>query len=342
MTAQVPARDAWLSAIEAATHAPSIHNTQPWQFGLSHGRVELHGDSARQLPATDPHGQALRLSCGAALYNLRIGLARAGWSSRVTLLPDPAQATLLARVEPDRPRPASPEESTLYEAIWRRHSNRGPFLDTAVPLDVRTRLATAARAEGAWLDMLSGTAAVSVVAELLRTADEILMADPAYRRELADWTRGGGPTVDGVPSAVGGPAPEPQDMLVRRDFAGPARAPGRDYEPEPLVGVLGAFGGTHRDDLVAGQALQRVLLTATRAGLVTSMMSQPVDVPAVREQLRIGLRRDGPPKMLIRVGYGVPGAPTPRRDVADVLREPDMVGGRPGSSAPGAIQGRNE
>ena len=106
---------------------------------------------------------------------------------------------------------------------------------------------------------------------------------------------------------AGGPPPEPHDFLSRRDFGGAALKPGREFERDPLVAVLGSRGDLPQDDLVAGQALQRVLLTATRAGLVTSLISQPIEVPAVREELRVGLRRFGSPKMLLRTGYGVAG-----------------------------------
>ena len=71
--------------------------------------------------------------------------------------------------------------------------------------------------------------------------------------------------------------------------------------------------------MTVGQALQRVLLTATRYGLSTSLMSQPIEVERIREQLRLGLRKFGPPQMLLRFGYGVPATPTARRPVTDVL-----------------------
>ncbi len=64
---------------------------------------------------------------------------------------------------------------------------------------------------------------------------------------------------------------------------------------------------------------QRVLLTAAAAGLVSSLISQPIDVPAVREELRVGLRRFGSPAMLLQTGYGIGRPPTPRRAVDDVL-----------------------
>jgi hypothetical protein len=73
------------------------------------------------------------------------------------------------------------------------------------------------------------------------------------------------------------------------------------------------------DHLAAGQALQRVLLTVADAGLASSMFSQPIEVPAARDQLSRSLGRLGVPQMALRIGYGRPGRPTPRRDLADVL-----------------------
>jgi nitroreductase len=89
-----------------------------------------------------------------------------------------------------------------------------------------------------------------------------------------------------------------------------------------LVAILGGGGDTAADRIAAGQALQRVLLAATAAGLAASMISQPIEVRAAREQLRRALHRDSAPQMLLRLGYGVPGSPTPRRPLDDVLIAP--------------------
>ena len=104
-----------------------------------------------------------------------------------------------------------------------------------------------------------------------------------------------------------------------RDFGGPARAPGRDFETDPLVAVLGTAGDTTVDQLVAGQALQAVLLTATEHHLAVSLLSQPIEVPAARDRLRKGLGRLGTPQMVLRIGYGRPGFATPRRAVEELI-----------------------
>lgn len=305
-------------AVEAAIRAPSMHNTQPWRFRIRAGALEVLGDRTRTLPVADPRGWALRIACGAAVLNARLAFAEAGRPARVRLRPDPAQPDLLARLEPGAPRPATPAQRALYEAIERRHSNRQPFAPQPVPAEARRELLRAATEEGARLDLLIGRGPLAVVAEMTRAADTALVRDARYRAELAAWSRVADAD-DGVPFAVGGPSPRPTDLLAMRDFGGPARAPGRDQETDPLVGVLSTAGDTVHDQLVAGQALQRVLLTATAYGLATSLLSQPIEVPEARDGLRRGVYPHGYPQMVLRIGYGQPGFPTRRRPVADVL-----------------------
>ncbi|GIG87455.1 hypothetical protein Pen02_23910 [Plantactinospora endophytica] len=69
----------------------------------------------------------------------------------------------------------------------------------------------------------------------------------------------------------------------------------------------------------AGQALQRVLLTAAAAGLTACLQTQVIAVPAAREQVRLALGRFGWPQVVLRIGYRHPGPgpllgpPAPRR-----------------------------
>jgi hypothetical protein len=65
--------------LRAATAAPSMHNTQPWRFRVRHhsSTIELWADPARMLPVADPHGRAVHIACGAALFNLRVAACTA-------------------------------------------------------------------------------------------------------------------------------------------------------------------------------------------------------------------------------------------------------------------------
>ncbi|MEU7909043.1 Acg family FMN-binding oxidoreductase [Actinoplanes sp. NPDC049118] len=310
-----------LRAAAAGIRAPSLLNTQPWLFRLRGGAVEVLADPARQLPVADRAGWAVRLACGAALYNARLALAVAGTPALVELRPDRSEPEVIARLSPGPARPATYSEADLFAAVPRRFSNRAPFWPDPVAAEARLRLIDAARSEGAWLDLLVGMTALSGFAEIARSADRVLRRDAGYQSEMAGWTHADA-AADGVPVTAGAPVPEPQDLLPQRSFSDRRRGPGRDYEPEPLVGILGVVGDLPVDQIVAGQALQKVLLTATDAGLAASMLSQPIEVPAARDQLRRSLGRSGVPQLALRFGYGGPGRPTPRRDVAEVLLPP--------------------
>lgn len=313
------------SAVAAAVRAPSLHNSQPWRFRLRDGGIDVAIERGRPLPIAG-QGElgdwAAHIACGAAVYNLRLALAAEHLPPTVRLCPDPDDPDVVARLEPGRARPPTQAELDLLAAVPRRRSSRLPFFPEPVPGEVRWRLVQAAREEGAWLDLVVGTAAVTAFGELAHGANRVLERDPAYRAEIAAWTRHG-PALDGVPARAGGPVAEPQDLLPQRPFGDRARAPGRDFEPEPLVAVLGAAGDSTVDRITAGQALQRVLLTATDAGLATSMLSQPIEVAAARERLRTALSRFGSPQMVLRIGYGQPAWPTPRRPVSEVTEVVD-------------------
>ncbi|HEX8385847.1 MAG TPA: nitroreductase family protein, partial [Rubricoccaceae bacterium] len=58
--------------VRYAVLAPSARNTQPWRFHVAGNTLELWADRTRGLPVVDPAGRELTISCGAALYHLRL------------------------------------------------------------------------------------------------------------------------------------------------------------------------------------------------------------------------------------------------------------------------------
>lgn len=308
-------------ALVAATRAPSVHNTQPWRFVVTPPRVELYLDRERVLPVTDPDGREARLSCAAALLNLRVALRAQGRAAVVDLLPDPARPDLLAAVRVAGPAAATPAQRSLGDAIDRRVTNRRPFTDRPVPAPHRAALVRAAEAEGAHLAVLDTPRSVLVFADLLRRADHHQEQDPAFQAELRSWTTATR-RADGVPEESAGPRPAGPSLLKLRTFPG-AGTPEREFEQEPLVAVLATTGDTVRDQLHAGQAMQRVLLTATAAGLAASFLTQPVELPGTRAALRTLLGDALHPQTVLRIGHGHPAPRTPRRPVPAVTTVPD-------------------
>ena len=328
------------SVIHSATMAPSVLNIQPWRFvARTDGAIELHRDVGRTLPVVDPRHRALTVSCGAALFNLRLAVAFAGRVPELQLLPEGSDVSLLATVRAVVPRAPSSTDLRLFGVISTRRTSRQPYVDHPLEPEMIKQLGEVAALEGASWRVLDPDEALRA-AELVHSADAAQQSDPAVRAEVARWTNRPTGAVDGVPAAALGPSPRDPSSLVR-DFALGAPVHGRgsaDFELDPTLAVLLTTGDAEVDWLRAGQALERVWLEATAAGLAISLLTQPLEVPHLRWLGRslapMGARPVGPesasavwsgspawPQVLLRIGHAFhETAPTPRRPVSDVLR----------------------
>ncbi|MGW2209668.1 Acg family FMN-binding oxidoreductase [Streptomyces sp. NPDC001781] len=312
--------------VSEASAAPSLHNTQPWAFRYlsDTGVLLLYADRTRALPRTDPEARGLHLGCGAALLNLRVAAAAAGLAPDVRLLPYPADTDLLAEVRLWDPAPPDMALALLGPAVRRRHSSRHPFLEQDIPETWRGRLAEAAEAEGAQL-LFPGIWHVRSLLRLAEDADCWAKADPELRRETERWTRvePAGPVeiTDGIPVEALGPRGRRAASPVR-DFANGRTVPGREwatFEEDPHLALLGTARDGREDWLRAGQALERVLLVATDLGLVASLLSHPLEWPELRWVARDPLSAMTNVQMIVRLGWGPEGRPSPRRPVAEFL-----------------------
>jgi nitroreductase len=311
--------DQFRDAVAAAIRAPSVYNGQPWRFALINEGIDVRIDSYRLLPVADPSQWAARLACGAAIANIDLSLTVAGLHTTTRLWPRPDDDLLIATITVDGPAAPSPRQATLHSAIRCRRSNRRPFADAPVPADARARIAAAAEQAGAWVAMVDDRTSVADIAEIVRDAEQVLHGNPAYVAEMQEWTKRYRVEQVGIPANAAGIAPAPQDVLAMRDYGGKQRAEGRDFEQQPLLAVLGTDGSSRYDDVAAGTALQMMLLTATDAGLAASMLSQPMEIPQARDELRRTLRRHGSPQMIIRLGFGQPTTSSPRRPIDSVI-----------------------
>lgn len=57
------------------------------------------------------------------------------------------------------------------------------------------------------------------------------------------------------------------------------------------------------DWLAAGQALEKILLSAHSQGLQASYLNQPIQVASLRPKLQNLLRQQGFPQILLRLGF---------------------------------------
>jgi hypothetical protein len=76
-----------------------------------------------------------------------------------------------------------------------------------------------------------------------------------------------------------------------------------------------------------GQALQRILLTASTCGVAAALHSQPLELDRLREFIRTRLSDGGYPQLVLRLGTVIQIAASVRRDSAEVLLSPSRGGG---------------
>jgi nitroreductase len=317
-------------AVEDAIRAPSVHNTQPWLFGVRGSRISVRADPDRRLDVADPQGREMLISCGAALYNLRLSLRKRGYEPVVRLLPDADRPHLLADVEAERGDGAvSREVDGEYAQIERRHSHRGGFRPEPVPSGVVTALLRAAEQEGARVIKAVDAHVLGALAALTDAAEHVQRRTPAYATEIARWAPSPATArQDGV-QEISYPArtPRTEPHFPPRDFA---RGQGwgveaADDDGTALAGIallLVTAEDTPAAWLRAGQALERLLLCATEHGLAAAQHTQALEVPELRAFIRTHFCGDAYPQMLLRIG--VPAGEelaTVRRPVEDVMIE---------------------
>jgi nitroreductase len=307
--------------VRAATAAPSIHNSQPWRFLDLPDRIELHLDPDRPVSVADPAGREQVISCGAALFDLRLAMGHLRHEPLVTLLPDPTNPTHLATVRRGTPRATTPLEARLYAAVYRRRSHRRPFGPDAVSRALLDELVEAAGHEGAWVHEVETPEDRVAVVDLAAGAAHWLLSDPGYRGELARWTRHETSHRDGVRLEALGSEQYPVSGLPWALMADPQIAVG-ELRRHPML-ILGTDGDAATDWLQAGEALQRVLLTATSRGLAASLFTQVLEVTATRSALRRTLRLPGPPQLVLRLGHPVVGVPQAARRALESVFIPD-------------------
>jgi hypothetical protein len=308
-----------------AVLAPSRHNVQPWAFEIEGDELRLFGDFRRSLRAVDPRDRELVMGCGAALFNLRVAANHFGYATSVEAVAGNRRDGMLARVRLEERRSTTPRIEELFRAIARRRTNRLPLESREPPPGLVADLAREAALEGAVLRPI-GANERPAVAELVAEGDRRQWRNPRFRAELAAWTRSNSTQrADGMPGFAWGmsdAASWVQPVLVRLADAGQVQADRdrrRTLATKALL-VLETHGDTPADWLLAGEALERILLRATASGLCASYFNSAIEEPELRLRLRELLGEMGSPQILFRLGYGLEVRPTPRRPVDAVLR----------------------
>lgn len=311
------------NAVELACRAPSVHNSQPWQFVAEGSSLKLFLDASRVPHATDLSGREAVISCGAVLDHLRVAFAAAGWHAIISRFPNPNDPDHLATIDFSAMAFVTDAMRSRADAILVRHTDRLPLAPppdwTAFEPVLRSTIDT----DRVSLWVLSESVRPRL-AEASRLTESLRRYDASYHAELSWWTA---PyeVSDGVPYSNLVSVAERDRVDVARVFPAaehPDRRPEVDHDRSTIV-VLSTFGDSRRDALECGEVLSDVLLEATMAGLSSCTLTHITELQASRDVLRALTGSEDNPQLLIRIGLApaiAQSSPvTPRRPLPDVL-----------------------
>jgi hypothetical protein len=334
--------------LRAAILAASPHDTQPWVFTVSPTAIDVYADRARHLGAFDPFRREMHLGVGCAIENL-VRAARAFGmiaeiqpaDGRLELSPG-AEPVIAARVALGTG-PASTDP--FYEAIPRRHMNRGPYREEAIPRERLRGLADLVAGPDLRVAIVADGGARRELAALVVGATERIIADSEMSMDSFRWIRTGRREVlarrDGVTLDTSGASrlmtiagkilPDLDAARTDRFWLDATRDVHTATAP-----VFGLILVRDRLDMAqaiaAGRAWQHLHLAVTAHGLAAQPLNQPVEMIDRNQMLgrndefgpalaRFAHEGGWEPTFVFRLGYAEREAPrSPRRRLEDVLR----------------------
>jgi nitroreductase len=318
---ELPA-DTVATLVRSAGLAPSLHNSQPWQWVFDRDHLDLHALPDRMLPTTDPSGRQMFLSCGIALGHLRTAATAAGWHTTVAYCPNPSLRTHAATVRFAPHAPVTDAERQRAEAIGRRRTDRLAMRPPTGWADFETVLRSTFDPADAVLDVVP-EAGRAVLAHASSLTAALRYRDAEYQSELMWWTGTSDPDT-GIPESALLSADEYARVPIGRSFP-PAEHRQRPASPPDAATVLVVSTDSDRpeDLLRGGEVLSTILLECTAAGYATGVLTHLTEYPRSRAIVRDLIGDAALPQALIRVGIAAPESDreprTPRLALSEIL-----------------------
>jgi nitroreductase len=323
MSSTTASTDVVRSAIWLACRAPSLHNSQPWQWIAENDTAQLFLDKDRILYSADHTGREAVIGCGAVLDHFRVAMAAQGWTAYVDRMPNPNNPLHLASVDFRPVELVTEAYRRRADAILMRRTDRLAFAEPPDWESIEHQLRRVAKSDAVCLDTIADDLRPDL-AQASQLTESLRLYDTSYHTELRWWT-GEFESSEGVPYSslisaserdrvdLGRPFPVSHHSDRRSEFT-------RDHSK---VLVLSTYDNHRSSVLQCGEVLSAVLLEATMAGLATCTLTHMTEIAASRDIVASLIGRQTTPQLLIRVGLApqdeeTPPA-TPRRPLEEVF-----------------------
>jgi nitroreductase len=278
--------------------------------------VHVYADESEWLEVADADKRELYFSVGCALENLLVAVDRFGLGTTV----DYSEGTSKVAEVTFGTDTASSYPSELFQAITERRTNHKVYHEEQIEEDVLDSLEQTAEGDGVELLKVTDGEEKEEITELQTRADKKQFDDPDYRKELGRWIGSGALGANWLMARVG------QLAVTHLDLGeSEGEKNSKLLNSAPVI----AFVATSTDDrearVKAGQAFERLFLSATSEGIAVHPMNQILQVPELKEELTNLLSpADTNLQLMFRLGYAPPEDDRrPRKPVKSVLREPE-------------------
>ncbi len=278
-TLSPPVRD---YILQAAVHAPSGDNCQPWRFRATPTCISLLMRPEVDGSLFNVAQYASLIACGAALENMHLAATRYGMEGQIAYYPEPDEPLRVADIHFQA---NGHQEDPLQRYIPDRHTNRSVYDGRAIAPEVKDALKAQCNPfTGIDLELIEDRERRQKIAQLVWQADRIRLENRQLHAHFMRMVRFSVETAldrrDGLPlenleAGQGG------NMFLRLTRPWPvmnvcnhlgasrliARISHNAIVQASAVGLVKCRDHEPRSFLEGGRALQRIWLAATRAGL---------------------------------------------------------------------------
>jgi hypothetical protein len=316
--------------INAATLAPSSHNTQPWKFVIESDRIHIYPDYERALNVVDPDHHELFISLGCAVENLEIAARKFGYRTNIHIREED-DVSIIIEVDPAYHK----EESILYDQIEVRQTTRNRYNGISIPIRHLMMLHAIEMEEGTKCYIINNRHDFEKYTSLVKEACILQFSQQEYVSELVKWIRfnrlRATKTNDGLYCGAAGKPDLPE--WFGKFIVGLTIDPVKESRKcEALINsssaliVFTAAGDDKKSWINVGRSFERFALTASYLNINLAHQNSACEVMSVRKKLAevMDLNNGEQPLMLSRIGYSDKMPYSYRRPLEDVLVEENL------------------
>lgn len=311
--------------IEAATKAPSGHNTQPWLFRPHKSSIEILPNLRDSLPVVDKNHRELFISLGAATENLCIMASHLGYSSQVKI--DEVNQKIIVNLN----KQSGVHKDDLVLQIAERQTNRKVYEGKIIPTDILQILNNIKLYQNTKFYTISKNDSLfTYLKSFIIRGNDIQMNNDAFKEELLKYIRFNNKEIERNPTGLtfkvmGAPAmPAIISKPIIKSYLKPDKQNKSDLEKIDSSSNLILFTSkenTISDWINLGRSLEQYILKTTELNLAYAFMNQPCEVQSLADEMQtsISLIKGEYPTLILRIGYATKSAYSPRKNIEDII-----------------------